>query len=256
MSAPLISGEPAGEGRFSGNPGLIRRELVSVLTECQKLWAVPAGTPAGHGARARGATARGARRARCQRRTTRGPLAEGSSHDRTHRARKALHRRRVDRPGSAATPSRSSPPHRAGHRPRPARLRGGCRPGGGRRAQRLRRRPLAAHDASTSGSRSSAGSRTPIAVRHEEIARSISSQNGSPYSWSVLAQALGAMMVWDAAITVARDFPYEERRDGVLGPILVRREPVGRRRGRRAVERPAVHRRRQARPRRCWPAAP
>lgn len=66
-----------------------------------------------------------------------------------------------------------------------------------------------------------------IAVRHEEIARSISSQNGSPYSWSVLAQALGAMMVWDAAITVARAYTHEERRDGVLGPILVRREPVG-----------------------------
>ncbi len=66
-----------------------------------------------------------------------------------------------------------------------------------------------------------------IAVRHEELARSISAQNGSPYSWSVLAQALGAMMVWDAAITVARDFLYEERRTGVLGRILVRREPVG-----------------------------
>ncbi|MFG2296892.1 aldehyde dehydrogenase [Streptomyces sp. NPDC048603] len=66
-----------------------------------------------------------------------------------------------------------------------------------------------------------------IAVRHEEIARSISSQNGSPYSWSVLAQALGPMMVYDAAITVARDFPYEEHRTGALGPILVRREPVG-----------------------------
>ncbi|MFF8727627.1 aldehyde dehydrogenase [Streptomyces sp. NPDC015171] len=66
-----------------------------------------------------------------------------------------------------------------------------------------------------------------IAARHEEIARVISSQNGSPYSWSVLAQALGAMMVWDAAIRVARDFTYEERRDGALGPVLVRREPVG-----------------------------
>lgn len=66
-----------------------------------------------------------------------------------------------------------------------------------------------------------------IAVRHEEIARSISSQNGSPYSWSILAQALGPMMVYDAAITVARDYLYEEFRQGVLGPILVRREPVG-----------------------------
>ncbi|MCB5169121.1 aldehyde dehydrogenase [Streptomyces bambusae] len=66
-----------------------------------------------------------------------------------------------------------------------------------------------------------------IAVRHEEIARSISSQNGSPYSWSVLAQALGPMMVYDAAVTVAREFTYEEYRQGVLGPIVVRREPVG-----------------------------
>ncbi|MGY1501280.1 aldehyde dehydrogenase [Streptomyces sp. QTS52] len=66
-----------------------------------------------------------------------------------------------------------------------------------------------------------------IAARYEEIGRVISSENGSPYSWSVLAQALGAMMVWDAAITVARGFTYEETRDGALGRILVRREPVG-----------------------------
>ncbi|WP_328338178.1 aldehyde dehydrogenase [Streptomyces violaceus] len=66
-----------------------------------------------------------------------------------------------------------------------------------------------------------------IVARHEEIARVISGQNGSPYSWSVLAQAFGAVMVWDSAITVARSFTYEERRDGVLGRILVRREPVG-----------------------------
>ncbi|MFJ7899145.1 aldehyde dehydrogenase [Streptomyces sp. NPDC096198] len=66
-----------------------------------------------------------------------------------------------------------------------------------------------------------------IAARHEELARLISAENGSPYSWSVLAQALGAMMVWDAAVAVARDHPREERRNGVLGKILVRREPVG-----------------------------
>ncbi|GAA2311984.1 aldehyde dehydrogenase [Streptomyces kunmingensis] len=66
-----------------------------------------------------------------------------------------------------------------------------------------------------------------IAVRHEEIAKVISRENGSPYSWSVLAQALGAMMVWDSAIGVARAFTYEETRDGALGKLLVRREPVG-----------------------------
>ncbi|MFI6652698.1 aldehyde dehydrogenase [Streptomyces sp. NPDC050529] len=66
-----------------------------------------------------------------------------------------------------------------------------------------------------------------FAVRYEEIARVISSENGTPYTSSVMVQALAAMMVWDAAITVARTFPYEERRDGALGPLLVRREPVG-----------------------------
>ncbi|MFI9200603.1 aldehyde dehydrogenase [Streptomyces sp. NPDC053048] len=66
-----------------------------------------------------------------------------------------------------------------------------------------------------------------IAARHEELARLISAQNGSPYSWSVLAQALGAVMMWDGAIAIARDFPYEERRAGALGPLIVRREPVG-----------------------------
>ncbi|MFJ2769862.1 aldehyde dehydrogenase [Streptomyces sp. NPDC087300] len=66
-----------------------------------------------------------------------------------------------------------------------------------------------------------------IAVRHEEIARVISTENGTPYTSSVMVQALAAMMAWDAALTVARDFTYEEARDGVLGKLLVRRQPVG-----------------------------
>lgn len=66
-----------------------------------------------------------------------------------------------------------------------------------------------------------------IAVRHEEIARVITSQNGTPYTASVMMQALAAMMVWDTAIKVAQEFPVEVRRTGVLGNLLVRREPVG-----------------------------
>ncbi|MEV2249313.1 aldehyde dehydrogenase [Streptomyces sp. NPDC050147] len=66
-----------------------------------------------------------------------------------------------------------------------------------------------------------------FALRHEEIARVISSENGTPYTSSVMVQALAAMMVWDSALTVARNFTYEEARDGALGKILVRREPVG-----------------------------
>ncbi|MER6914299.1 aldehyde dehydrogenase [Streptomyces sp. NPDC000594] len=66
-----------------------------------------------------------------------------------------------------------------------------------------------------------------IAARHEEIARLISAQNGSPYSWSVFAQGLGPVLVWDTFIGIARGMPQEESRAGVLGPLLVRREPVG-----------------------------
>lgn len=66
-----------------------------------------------------------------------------------------------------------------------------------------------------------------VGARHDEIARVISSENGTPYTASVMVQALSAMMVWDAAITTARGFTYEEARDGALGKILVRREPVG-----------------------------
>ncbi|WP_037605009.1 aldehyde dehydrogenase [Streptacidiphilus rugosus] len=66
-----------------------------------------------------------------------------------------------------------------------------------------------------------------IAARADEIARVISSENGSPYSWSILAQAFGPMMIWDAAIGNARKVVLEEYRSGVLSPILVRREPVG-----------------------------
>ncbi|QDQ11292.1 aldehyde dehydrogenase [Streptomyces spectabilis] len=66
-----------------------------------------------------------------------------------------------------------------------------------------------------------------LAARHEELARVISSENGTPITASVMVQALAAIMVWDAAITTARNFTYEEARDGVLGGILVRREPMG-----------------------------
>ncbi len=66
-----------------------------------------------------------------------------------------------------------------------------------------------------------------IAARAEEIARCISSENGSPFSWSILAQAYGPMMIWDAAINTARGFAFEEHRAGLLNPLLVRREPVG-----------------------------
>ncbi|MFE0190599.1 aldehyde dehydrogenase [Streptomyces sp. NPDC058989] len=78
-----------------------------------------------------------------------------------------------------------------------------------------------------------------FAARSEEIARVISSENGTPFTSGVMVQSLASVLAWDSALTVARGFggdegqpadgsaPFEERRAGVLGPILVRREPVG-----------------------------
>lgn len=78
-----------------------------------------------------------------------------------------------------------------------------------------------------------------FAARSEEIARVISSENGTPYTSGVMVQSLAAVLAWDSALTVARALsgdegraaedggPFEERRAGVLGSILVRREPVG-----------------------------
>ncbi|MDI2128535.1 aldehyde dehydrogenase [Yinghuangia seranimata] len=64
-------------------------------------------------------------------------------------------------------------------------------------------------------------------TRYDEIARLISSENGSPYSWSIFAQSMGAGMLYDSAINAARAFPFEEKRAGVLNPLLVRKEAVG-----------------------------
>ncbi|MGW8376367.1 aldehyde dehydrogenase [Streptomyces sp. ODS28] len=66
-----------------------------------------------------------------------------------------------------------------------------------------------------------------FAARSDEIAKLISAQNGTPYTTGVMVQSLAAMMVWDSALAVARDFTFEEERAGVLGPLLVRREPAG-----------------------------
>jgi aldehyde dehydrogenase (NAD+) len=69
--------------------------------------------------------------------------------------------------------------------------------------------------------------RDGLAARHEEMARLITSENGTPYTSSVPMQALSALRVWDAAMLVARDFRHEEPRAGASGRLLVRREPVG-----------------------------
>jgi betaine-aldehyde dehydrogenase len=66
-----------------------------------------------------------------------------------------------------------------------------------------------------------------IQGRSEEIARTITEQNGSPISWSLMGQVFSATMVLDYYVGLARKTEFEEVRAGVMGPALVRREPVG-----------------------------
>jgi betaine-aldehyde dehydrogenase len=64
--------------------------------------------------------------------------------------------------------------------------------------------------------------------RAAEIADIISSENGSPKSWSLMGQVFSATMVLDTYAGLASGYPWEDRRTGALGsPVLVRRAPVG-----------------------------
>jgi aldehyde dehydrogenase (NAD+) len=66
-----------------------------------------------------------------------------------------------------------------------------------------------------------------IQARSQEFADTITAEMGSPSSWSLMGQVLSSTMVFDAWAELARTFPFEELRPGALGPVLVRKEPVG-----------------------------
>ncbi|MEZ5144170.1 MAG: aldehyde dehydrogenase [Acidimicrobiales bacterium] len=63
--------------------------------------------------------------------------------------------------------------------------------------------------------------------RADELAKLISTENGAPYSFSIMGQVMAATMVLDTYTELARTYPFEEVRPGMLGPVVVRREPVG-----------------------------
>ncbi len=66
-----------------------------------------------------------------------------------------------------------------------------------------------------------------IQARYEEMARTISEEMGSPITWATMGQVFAATMVLDYYAGLAREYAFEERRPGILGPTLVRREAVG-----------------------------
>ncbi len=66
-----------------------------------------------------------------------------------------------------------------------------------------------------------------IQARSSEFASTITDQNGSPISWSLLGQVFAATMVLDFYTGLAREYRFEEERPGLMGPALVRKEPIG-----------------------------
>ena len=66
-----------------------------------------------------------------------------------------------------------------------------------------------------------------IQARSQELAEVITAEMGSPSSWSLMGQVFSSTMVLDGWAELTRTFTFEEIRPGALGPVLVRKEPVG-----------------------------
>ena len=66
-----------------------------------------------------------------------------------------------------------------------------------------------------------------IQARAQEFAETITNENGSPASFSLMGQVFSATMVFDGFADLAESFTFEEERAGLMGPVLVRKAPVG-----------------------------
>lgn len=66
-----------------------------------------------------------------------------------------------------------------------------------------------------------------LQARHDEIARLVTEEMGSPISFSIFAQSLATTMVLDYYAALARDYQFDEMRAGTISSSLVVREPVG-----------------------------
>jgi aldehyde dehydrogenase (NAD+) len=60
-----------------------------------------------------------------------------------------------------------------------------------------------------------------------DLAVTITQEMGSPISFSHMAQVMASNMVLDYYVRLAREYRFEDVRAGMLGPCIVRREPVG-----------------------------
>jgi betaine-aldehyde dehydrogenase len=67
-----------------------------------------------------------------------------------------------------------------------------------------------------------------IQAKMQDFAELISSQNGSPVSWSIMGQVLSSTMVLDSYVGFAETYPWVDTRTSMMGGTTrVRRAPVG-----------------------------
>jgi betaine-aldehyde dehydrogenase len=66
-----------------------------------------------------------------------------------------------------------------------------------------------------------------IQSRMDDWARLITSEVGAPFSFSQMGQVFASTMIMDYYVGLAETYHFEELRQGVMGPNLVRREPLG-----------------------------
>jgi aldehyde dehydrogenase (NAD+) len=65
------------------------------------------------------------------------------------------------------------------------------------------------------------------AARLGDMAQVITDEMGSPIIFSQIAQAPMPLLILQFFTDLVRDYAFEDRRQGVLAPVLVRREPIG-----------------------------
>jgi aldehyde dehydrogenase (NAD+) len=72
-------------------------------------------------------------------------------------------------------------------------------------------------------------SKAADAIRNDMqgIAELISNEMGSPVSWGTLAQVLAPTMIMDYYAGLGSTFAFDRVKDGLLGPVMVTKEPVG-----------------------------
>src|SRR3954469_4718581 len=67
-----------------------------------------------------------------------------------------------------------------------------------------------------------------LQARAQDIADTISSENGSPKQWSIMGQVFSSTMVLDSYVGLATQYQWVDTRMGMMGgPVRVRKAPVG-----------------------------